>query len=244
VKRKVLGIALALSVAFIVLATGVAPAFANSFLPGKDHTTASGTAVINIKVSGLTVPILINVYHFDKPTSHGVRDTIDINLKPIIGPYVGIWLPVATMIDNPAVVAWQAFFDTGGAAADNQLLVKPWELAVCRISKTVFAYWTKPVTASLTGLVPGGGGLHWYDVYGVESVTLPPGCVVFQGYGSAKPYNGEIKWIMDLTWTGTSYDAKATLLCPAWHYCGPIGDPSYPTSITTDVFYDQEPLPP
>jgi hypothetical protein len=238
-KRKFLGIALTLSFAIIVLATGVAPAFAQ-LVPGYDHVNAGGSAVISIAGQP---QMQINVAHFDEPTSHGVRDSIDIRLLVKTGPLAGAWVPVVSMLDNPEVLAWQELFNSGGAGANNIILVKPWQIQVWRVGKTVFTCWTEPLKASITGNNP--MGVPWAVVLGVSSVTLPPGCLLLQGYGCAIPVDttfGLPNGIF-LTMKGTTFNAKATLACPAWHYCGPVGDPSTPSTMTTDMMYTQSFVP-
>jgi hypothetical protein len=229
-KKLIRGTILTLSLAFIVLAACIAPAFATT---SYDHSNAAGTTVINI--TGHQPPIQIEVHHTNRG-DHGVRDGIELSLRATLGPLAGKWIYVAVMTDSQQGYEWEKVLMKNGAAENNILLVKSWELQVCRIGKTVFVYWTKPLTASITGMSP--AGIPWATVFGASSVTLPPGCLLFSGYGAAQTgTGGPVIMPSGITWSYsyTRFDAHAVFLCPSWHYCGPAEDPSEPSSISTEV---------
>ena len=228
--KLALGTILALSLAFIVLATCVTPAFATT---SYDHSNVAGSTVINL--ADHQPPIQIDVHHNDRG-DHGVGDGIDLSLRATMGPLAGKWIYVAVMTDSLQGYEWAKVLHKKGASENNIMLVKPWEIQVCRIGKTAFAYWTKPLTASITGNSP--VGTPWATILGASSVTLPPGCLLFQGYGDAETgTGGPFTMPSGVTWSYsyTSFDAHATFLCPSWHYCGTVGNPSTPSKIRTEA---------
>ena len=81
-----------------------------------------------------------------------------------------------------------------------------------------------------TWVIPGG------PTFVTPAVTIPPGCLILKGYGDVNT-GTEIMgpfpsgWMINNEWTG--YDSCATFICPAWHYCGPVGS-SAECSIHTD----------
>jgi hypothetical protein len=209
--RKVLGIVLALSLAFIVLATGVAPAFALETyrLP---HSYVGGTTFIDI--AGHEPPMQIIVAHYA-----GGGDELWIQIEVSIPGHGVTWAPVAIVSDSPSVVAfWTDVWDVWTGLLGNIGLVKSCELQVCRIGKTVLAYWTVPIVS--------------------PEVILPPGCLLLKGYGCAYPEN--LVWHLppDVTLgvDKVSFAAHATFVCPSWKYCGPVGDGGTTISTVNDVW--------
>jgi len=187
VNRKILGIILTLSFALIVLATGVAPAFAN----GTTYAYHLNAAVWSPYI---TVPdhpsIGMKCFHY-----LGVGDVIVVSLA-------GSQQPLASYTDNPSYYAVAKQVMPSQAVIN---LVKPWQIQVCRIGKIVIACWTMPLVTS--------------------AVTIPPGCLVLEGYGDVFPFTlGPLptgtSWFQK--WAAQNYLAHETFICPGWHYCGPL----------------------
>jgi hypothetical protein len=200
--KKVLGIVLTLSLAFIVLATGSVPAFASPTTYINHFNAAVWSSVIEVPGQP---KIGLVCFHFDKGYV-GRGDAIVINFW--VGPPY-FWMTVAGYSDSPSDVALEKMVSPSGAAI---YLVKPWQIQVCRLGKIVMAYWTVPLVAPATALTP--------------AVTIPPGSLVLKGYGDVFHMTlgplptGVPGW--SVTYEGQNYAAHETLFCPGWHYFGPV----------------------
>lgn len=206
--RKILLTVMALALA--IMFTGVAPTFAQVTyrLP---HGSADGVTVIDI--AGHQPPMQIIVVHYD-----GCGDELEVSIWVTIstpGGTISTWAPVAIVSDSPSVVAfwtnvWAGPHGMFPGIEGNIRLVKSWQLQVCRIGKNVLAYWTVPIA------------------------MLPPGCLLFKGYGCAQTEN--LVWNLPnkvtLEVDKVFFAAHATFVCPSWKYCGPVGL-STDTSMST-----------
>jgi hypothetical protein len=207
-KKLVLESLTALSIAIFVLAACANLAYAVP-VTKTEHLDAGGGVLIDVPGHP---KILVVAMHMDRSDFYeGNADRINLFAPG---------KPLTAYEDNPER---KAFSDqVGGGPPGTRPLVKKWQIQTFRICKTVFIYWTIPLVMPATTLTP--------------EVTLPPGCLVLQGYGDAKvgdsvtpfPSTG---WTMASHVTG--YDAKATLLCPSWHYYGPASETATP-SVQTD----------
>ncbi len=207
-----LGTVLALSLAFVFSAACFAPAFAQ--VSYHDHASALGHTFINI--ANHQPQIQLVVVHFDGG-DHGVGDYLEMDTLQSIPGHGNVWVPVAIITDSPSIAAFNKdFLYKGLPNANNILLVKHCELQVYRIGKTVLAYWTIPVISPV--------------------VTLPPGCLLFKGYGCAQ--TDQLVFHMPngvtLTVDSVALAAHATFVCPVWKYCGNVGDGGTGISIADD----------
>ena len=213
-KKLILGTILTLSLAFIVSASCVAPAFASWAY--HDHANGNGAAVIDILDH--QPPIKIAVNHFDGG-DHGVGDYLEISTLqfiPQLNRYV--WASVAIVTDSPSIAAFSkdfVFKDLPGSPV-TILLVKHFQLQVFRISKTVSAYWMLPIVT--------------------PTVTLPPGYLMFRGYGDVQTNHlvHNLPNGVSITFDTVGYSAYASFVCPAWKYFGSVGDETTTMSISLD----------
>ena len=202
--KKVLGVVLALSLAFIVFSACFAPAFAS--VTYYDHVSAVGSAVIDI---GRHQPrFQIYAAHLDRG-AHAVADYLEVDLWTDIGLPIGpVWLPFAIVTNGPSLFAFNKNFIYVGLDTANVVqLVKNCELLVYRIGKIVIVYWTVPLVT--------------------PAITVPPGGLVLNGYGSAQTAQLAIPLPNGVTLTiddKAEYAAHATFVCPAWKFCGSVGD--------------------
>jgi hypothetical protein len=183
VDRKVLGIVLALSVAFILLTTDIASASATTYT--YDFNAAAWNPAIMVPGHP---SIGIKCFHY-----LGFGDVIVVSVENV---------PLASYTDNPSYFAVVKQVMPSQAVIN---LVKPWQIQVCRIGKVVIACWTVPL--------------------GTSAVTIPPGCLVLEGYGDAfqfvlGPLPTGTGWFQK--WEAQNYQAHETFICPGWHYCGPV----------------------
>jgi hypothetical protein len=220
---------LALFVAAVILGACAVPALAQ--VTYLEHGNAGGNVVIDI--SSHQPAIRIRVLHYDWATNiRGASDELTISLR--VGS--STWIPVAVMVDSPAQAKWEKELFAGLLTADNLLVVKNWELQVSKVGKIAFAYWTEPLTATITGTGPFG---PWAEVFGVSSVTLPPGALIIIGSGDAtlKQSITPVPSGYTVQTDYKQYAAQATFVCPAWHYYGPIGSASAPTTFIPDITF-------
>jgi hypothetical protein len=212
--KKVLGIVLPLSLTFIFLVTSVAPALAT--VTYYDHVSASGNVVINI--AGHQPQFTILAGHINKG-DHAVADYLEVDFLTDIGLPIGpVWIPFLVVTDNPSMYAFNKNFIYAGInpAAVVQL-VKNCQLEVCSIGKTVLVCWTVPLVT--------------------PAITVPPGCLLLNGYGCAKTeqFIYPIPNGVTLTINGKAdFAVHATFLCPAWKYFGSVGDQNTYVSIDSD----------
>ena len=209
-KKLFLGVILTLSLAFIVSAACFAPVFAQ--VAYQEHESAAGATIVNLATHQPAIKII--VAHFDGG-DHGVGDYLEMDTLQNI-PGVGtVWATVAIMTDSPSIAALNRDVIYAGlpGAPKNVMLVKHCELNVCRMGKIVFAHWTVPLVTSV--------------------VTLPPGWLLFGGYGSIQ--NNQLVFHLPngvtLTVDTVGYAANAAFACPTWKYFGPVGDQS--TTVNT-----------
>jgi hypothetical protein len=213
-----------ISIAFFALSLAilVTPVLAETTY--YDHANATGTTVIDLKNHQPRLMILAE--HYDRG-DHGKGDALTIFLW---AAPLNTWIAVAGITDNPEGFDYsKTLYGQSSLIANNLELVKTCQLQVGRIGKAVFACWTNSLTATITG--------PWIGILGVTSVTLPAGCLMFLGYGQAISDTTILPLPTGYTFTiqTIGFMADATLLCPSWHYFGPVGSSSMPTKIGVDV---------
>ena len=202
-----------LTVAF--LATYVAPTFALSY---TEHASVVGkTGIFNLPggyydeptLGMIPIPVEITVAHYDGG-DHGVRDNLMIFFIRPSGYRVHVaWysdteagseLNAAIMYNYVAKKPMPTLIET----------LEPHQLQICKIGKTVIAWWTAPLE------VP---SQSWSaSPVPTPPITIPPGCLILRGQGTPTsqdtpypPGPGNYK----STWT-ESYDAYGFLMCPKW----------------------------
>jgi hypothetical protein len=206
--NKLIGIVLALSLAFIVSAASVAPALAAS--TDTEHLATTGVAFVD--VSGHP-QIMITFAHFDWG-DHGPGNSIGIWewFPPLNRMMIVAWIRNAEGQYN-----WAKELVSGMPTLVQQ--VKGCQLQVYRVGKVATAVWTFAI------VVPEEKWVSPAGTYVTPAVTVPPGCLLLKGYDdvrtgveSAAYPSG---WSGSTPWTG--FSAHATFMCPSWHYCGPVG---------------------
>jgi hypothetical protein len=209
-KRKlVFGTFMAVVLAVIVLAGGAAPALAAD-TTHVDHCNAGAGVIMDVP-GHPTVDFI--AFHYDWG-DFGVRDAIGLWVAPEGFP--GVFMPAAEYSDTAKSADWNKMLFAGLPTVVTQ--VKPWQIQVCRIGKTVIVSWTVPLVAPAENWGFLGLGT-------TPAVTIPPGCLVLHGYDGLQ--TGTLV-IGTSTQDYTFLWAHATLLCPMWHYCGPVGEAEVP----------------
>jgi len=201
-KKSTFGTILALTLAILASAACIAPALAIVTY----HAHANGGGVVIIDLANHQPPIQIAVSHYDYG-DHGAGDYLEISTYQYVPPLGrSVWVVVAAATDSPTIAAFlKSVVYANLPASTSIMLLEHCQLQVCRICKTVIAYWTVPITSS--------------------KVTLPPGGLVFNGYGSPQTTNELFNLPNGITWSLTvvQIHAHVTFICPTWKFCGPVG---------------------
>lgn len=151
--------------------------------------------------------MLIQASRHDKQSSFGEEDTIIVYLwlRTSNGQ---VYVPVAVAGDNPAGQnIWKAIY-TGTPAEKNIQLLKKDQIYIRVHGNTLCAGWTKPIQ-----LFP-------------EKYTLPPACILFEGYNKVKTTSYTIIQPSGfrLEIEDNILDAFVTFIHPASKYTGPGTD--------------------
>ena len=152
--------------------------------------------------------MIIIAWHIDKHSSLGAEDMLNIYLW-LETPTGHACVPAATIGDNPQAVEFRKALSARAPAGQNNQLVKKEELQVRVHGNTLFAGWTVPIT-----LFP-------------PTYTLPPACILFEGYGELKTGVFKVKtpWApRPQTYEFNGFDAFVTLFHPSSKYAGPGTD--------------------
>ena len=167
---------------------------------------SAATAVIH-PPEYLKLPrMVIQVGRFDKPSSFGGHDEVTISSWLDTGKGYS-YVPVAQICDNPRILAHRKKLYAGKPIAQNLKLFKKQELQVSVHGNTLFAGWTAPIQ-----LFP-------------PPSTLPPCCMLFEGYGELKTKVMETKQVgrRQISESNT-FEAFVTFFHPESKYSGPGTD--------------------
>ena len=145
----------------------------------------------------------ISAIHIEKQSSLGEEDTIHVSLWLKTPTGYG-YVPVTIINDRPDTVAnWKRSF-IGTPVENNIQTVKKDEIQVRVHGNTVFAGWTVPLRL-------------WPPPY-----RIPPACILFEGYGNAKPGRATMTTPAGVTnkMEFNSVEAFVTFMHPASKYEG------------------------
>jgi hypothetical protein len=148
----------------------------------------------------------ILVHHYLQQSPFGEGITLEVYLQ-LETPKGLEYVPVAILETNlhHGVISSYKKIYAGTPAAQNIQLVKPEQLQAHLTGTNFFAGWTVPIPLPPT------------------SKSLPPSCILFEGYGNIKnkiytwQFPSGFKVLFD--WNG--FDAFVTFLDPTWRYAGP-----------------------
>lgn len=151
--------------------------------------------------------MLLSFAHFTKQSSRGAEDwlTVYLWLETLKGK---AFVPVAMAGDNQKAMENRKISFAGTPASQNYHILKKNELQIQVLGNTFFAGWAVPIP-----LFP-------------PQYILPPGAILFEGYGKLKPVLTNLT--MPSGWNVTSeangLEAFVTLFHPASKYSGPGTD--------------------
>jgi sugar-specific transcriptional regulator TrmB len=197
-------------------------------LKGQKHKVANDTkeAVTTYSTNAqaivhppdyLNLPdLLFHIYHMDKQSTYGTEDAIQVQLWTNT-PVGDAFVPIAVITDNPdSVDFWKKICEGTPASQNIQLLGKD-EVEIRFHGTTCFAGWTKPVQL-------------------ISPSTLPPSCLLIEGYGKVKTLTYEIVIPSGyrLKNEGNTLDAFVTFLHPSSKYSGPGTDGCIARDVTIE----------
>jgi hypothetical protein len=160
----------------------------------------------------------INFAHYDWG-DHGSRDSMYIVVQRP-PPAVGMLIPVAWYSDtaqsaqlNRAIMT-NYNVDPPEPMPNVIPVVKPWQIRICKMGKTVILTWTVPLVIEEQTWYPMGPTIPFKQ----PAVTIPPGYVVLRAYGEPSS-GGDPPETYDLGYKDVytkQYDACGFLMCPKW----------------------------
>ena len=152
-------------------------------------------------------PMLIRAHHIEKHSTWGEQDLIMINLW-LETPNGNAYVPVAVLGNNPKAQVWWKIHFGATPAAQNVQLAKKDELQIRVHGNTLFAGWTAPIK-----LFP-------------PQYTLPPACMLIEGYGDVKTVAYTIIGPSGAGFKAkqNGFDAFVTFMHPSSKYSGPGTD--------------------
>ncbi len=179
--------------------------------PTKDTRKMYGslaTAVIHPPEYFNLPDMIITALHIDKQSALGAEDMLMIALR-LETPKGHDYVFVATIGDNPKAVEFRNAAFARSPTVCKSELVKKEELQVRVHGNTLFAGWTVPIP-----LLP-------------PTYTLPPACILFEGYGELKTgaYKVKTPWVPGTQlYEFNGFEAFVTLFHPSSKYAGPGTD--------------------
>jgi sugar-specific transcriptional regulator TrmB len=168
--------------------------------------------------------MILKIYHNNKQSSFGAEDLLIISLW-LETPKNNAYIPVALVTDNPKGEALRKNVWAGTPIFQNFQVVKKDELQVRVQGNTLFAGWTVPIP-----LIP-------------NKYTLPPSCILFEGYG--KLVSGTSKTTIPsgrkVTIEYNGLESFVTFFHPSSKYSGPGTDGLLARdAVTTSVVLSNE----
>jgi len=151
--------------------------------------------------------MMMSVSHWNAQSSFGVENWLTIQL--LLGTQNGdAFVPVAFVKNNPRGLDFLKIMYIDTPAAENIQVVEQDELQVRAYENILFAGWTKPIPLLNS------------------KYTLPPSCVLFEGYGEVKPgiIESGFKHGRKQTWEYNGLEAFVTYFHPSMKYSGPGTD--------------------
>jgi sugar-specific transcriptional regulator TrmB len=178
--------------------------------PKKDIIRIYGTQAIAIiyPPANLNLPnFMIFVGHHNRQSSFGAGNSLFIYMQAKIADNMS-YLPVAFVTDNPRGYKFRKAMHKIRRTSEIAKLVKKDELKVQVHGNRLFAGWTVPIP-----LLP-------------PKYILPPGCIMFEGYGKIKSVSSEIigPLARRLAYEENILDAFVTFMHPSSRYHGPGSD--------------------
>lgn len=154
-------------------------------------------------IQSLSLPkMIIGVVYHNQNSSFGIENWLVVNLLQKTETGSGI-TPVAFVQDSKKHVSFRKKIFKGFPVANNINVFKKGELQIQINGKTLFAGWTKEIPL-------------------VEGVSLPPGSLIFEGYGKVKPgmFKNNVPSGRKQEVYYNSFDAFVTFFQPKSQYVG------------------------
>ena len=158
--------------------------------------------------------MIISVACWNEKSSFGPENWLTINLW-LETPKGNAFLPVAIIQGNSKGLDLRKQIYTGTPAAKNTQIIPKDEFQVQVYSNILFAGWTKPIP-----LLP-------------PKYSIPPSCILFEGYGEVKPgiINSGFPSGRKQTWEYNGLEAFVTFFHPSAKYSGPGTDGTFSREV-------------
>jgi sugar-specific transcriptional regulator TrmB len=167
--------------------------------------------------------MILNIYHNNKQSSFGAEDILIISLW-LETSKIHAYVPVCLITDNFRGEALRKRIWAGTPVMQNFRIVKNDELQVSVQGNTLFAGWTIPLPL-------------------LQKYTLPPSCILFEGYGKLVSGISEttIPSGRKVTTEYNGLESFVTFYHPSSKYSGPGTDGLFARdSVTTSVALSNE----
>jgi hypothetical protein len=162
--------------------------------------------------------LLFHVYHIEKHSTYGPEDVLLIHpwLKT---PKGYAYVPSVLLTDNSRAVGFWEKALANTPAEHNVHLVMQEELEVRVHGIASFVGWTKHIPLN-------------------ENFTLPPSCLIVEGYGNVKTVNYSVNIPSGYTLKTESniFDAFVTFLHPTSKYSGPGTDGGFGREVIMEFY--------
>ena len=158
--------------------------------------------------------MIISVACWNDKSAFGSQNWLTINLW-VDTPKGGTFIPVAIVQDNTMAMDLIKQIYTGTPAAKNIQFIPKDELQVQVYSNILFAGWTRSIP-----LLP-------------PKYSIPPSCILFEGYGEVKPgiIRSGLPTGRKQTWEYNGLEAFVTFFLPLAKYSGPGTDGTFSREV-------------
>lgn len=158
--------------------------------------------------------MIISASHWNEKSSFGPENWLTIQLW-LDTPKGNTFVPVAIVQDRPIGLDLRKAIYVDTPAAKNIQVIKKDEFQVQVYGNILFAGWTRSIP-----LLP-------------PKYTLPPSCILFEGYGEVKPgvIRSGLPFGRKQTWEYNGFEAFVTFFHPSSKYSGPGTDGTFSREV-------------
>ena len=158
--------------------------------------------------------MIIHITHWNENSSFGTENSILIRLL-LETPHGNRFVPVAFIQDHLSDFTLIKEVYAGTPAEENIQVFNKDEFQILVYGNTIFAGWTKPI------------------ILVQKKYTLPPACIMFEGYGNVKTgiIEAHIASGRKQIWEYNGFEAFVTFFHPSSKYSGPGTDGTFSRDV-------------